>query len=160
MNVRLVGNCMPEATTPPDCEGSEPIPLSVDAQGKLVIRSAKYTAEDGLVDVPLKVKTATGDHVDVSGSSVSCSTGSPPGPCAGGGGSSSGGSGETTPVNAWSQCKDPATGSAVACQVDLIGGSADRLDLAWWGAWAAVGVLLALLVVPRLLARFRFGHDF
>ena len=33
-----------------------------------------------------------------------------------------------------------------------------RLDLAWWGAWAAVGVLLALLVVPRVFSRFKFGE--
>jgi len=36
----------------------------------------------------------------------------------------------------------------------------DRLDLAWWGMWAGVGVLLALLVVPRVFAKFKFGQDF
>jgi hypothetical protein len=47
-----------------------------------------------------------------------------------------------------------------AQRVALSGSDRERMDLAWWGVWAAVGVGLALLVLPRLFARFRFGGDF
>jgi hypothetical protein len=62
---------------------------------------------------------------------------------------------------------DPYTGptsaqfaAAQTAQAAQAQDSQDRLDLAWWGVWAATGVLLALLVVPRVFARFQFGSAF
>jgi hypothetical protein len=34
-----------------------------------------------------------------------------------------------------------------------------RLDLAWWGAWAIVGLLLALLVAPMMQRAFRWWRE-
>lgn len=33
--------------------------------------------------------------------------------------------------------------------------SSNRLDLAWWGAWAAVGSLFAVMLAPMLSRAFR-----
>jgi hypothetical protein len=91
------------------------------------------TLENGVkLNGPVNVKTAPGD-------SVHCVTGSPAAPCS----SSGGGAAATVGL-------DP---TANTVQLDAEG--VKRADLAWWGSWACVGLLLALLVVPRLIARFQ-----
>lgn len=37
--------------------------------------------------------------------------------------------------------------------------TSNRLDLAWWGAWAIVGLLLSLLVAPMMAAAFRWWRE-
>jgi drug/metabolite transporter (DMT)-like permease len=37
--------------------------------------------------------------------------------------------------------------------------SSSRLDLAWWGAWAIVGTLLALMVAPMMGRAFRWWRE-
>jgi hypothetical protein len=46
-----------------------------------------------------------------------------------------------------------------AQRVALSTSDRQRADLSWWGAWATVGLLLALLVVPRVMARFKFWDE-
>jgi hypothetical protein len=44
----------------------------------------------------------------------------------------------------------------VAGTVALDGDTTARLNLIWWGEWAAVGTLLALIVAPMFTSAFRF----
>lgn len=73
---------------------------------------------------------------------------------------------------------DPDTCLAVATRLDTLVGKVDalegslqspgvalepsameRLDLAWWGAWAIVGLLLALIVAPLMQHAFRWWRE-
>jgi hypothetical protein len=35
----------------------------------------------------------------------------------------------------------------------------NRLDLAWWGAWAIAGLMLALMVAPMMSRAFRWWRE-
>ena len=50
---------------------------------------------------------------------------------------------------------------AEACAVLLerSDGIAEDADLAWWGAWACVGLLLSLLVAPMMQRAFRWWQE-
>jgi len=89
------------------------------------------------VDVqgPIQVRNVTGEKLDVQ-----CTTGSPPDVCAGSGG---GGTASTVGI-------DPSSNT-----VKLATNDHEAITLGWYGAWALVGLLLCMLVVPRLYSRFR-----
>ena len=52
---------------------------------------------------------------------------------------------------------DPAP--VASSTVSLDDSASNRLDLAWWGEWAVVGVLLAMLVAPAWRAVFPWGKS-
>lgn len=51
------------------------------------------------------------------------------------------------------------SGCSSAGTFELASDDSAALNLTWWGVWAGVGVLLALLIVPRLMSRFRFWDE-
>jgi len=53
---------------------------------------------------------------------------------------------------------DSAPGTA-AQRVALTTIDRNRLDLAWWGVWATVGLLFSLLVAPMMQRAFRWWRE-
>lgn len=47
-----------------------------------------------------------------------------------------------------------SSGAPVSGTVALSADDAHRLDLAWWGMWALVGLVLVLLIAPRWFRAF------
>lgn len=53
----------------------------------------------------------------------------------------------------------PSTATqAVSGTVALSDSDRERLDLAWWGSWALVGLVFVLILAPRWFAAFRVTH--
>lgn len=48
--------------------------------------------------------------------------------------------------------------SEISGTVALSGDDRDRLDLTWWGQWATVGLMFALMLAPRWFSAFRVTH--
>jgi hypothetical protein len=116
------------------------VPLNVGGSGPTYAELTQGVDLRG----PIAVKNESGGKL-----AVHCDTGAGNTDCAGSGGSGGGG----TSCTVADPCPVVIDSAGNVIQLDAEG--TKRADLAWWGAWACCGVLLALLVVPRILQRFQ-----